>query len=83
MCACYGWFRKGICRACVDKHNGSQVLLFYNNLAAHASNVAKAIFAAGKVFLYYFLSSTIESVKPTKASYSILLQCKTGDLLDP
>ena len=64
------------------KYNCLWVILFCNNLATHISNVIKAIFVASKVFLYYFLSNTLESVQPIDTRYSRSMQYKIEEILD-
>ena len=56
-----------------DKHNGLQVLLYCQNLAAYVNNTIKSIFTASKVFLCYFLPSTTESVQLIDTTYGRLL----------
>ena len=53
-----------------DMHSGLWVLFYCDNLAAHVNSTVKSIFAAGKVFLYYFSSSTTELAKPIGTGYS-------------
>ena len=52
-----------------EKYNSLWLILFCNNLATHISNVFKAIFVAGKLFMYYFLSNIIESSQSIDARH--------------
>ena len=53
-----------------DKHNGLWILLYCDDLTTHVNNTVKSIFAAGKIFLYYFSSSTTELAKLIDTGYS-------------
>lgn len=64
------------------KHNGLWVLLHCDNLSAQVSDIVKAIFAAGKVFVCYFPPNCTESVQPIDAACGRSMRCKIGDLLD-
>ena len=65
-----------------NKHDGLWVLLYCDNLSAHVSEIVKATFAAGKVFLCYFPPNCTESVQPIDAAYGRSMRCQIGNILD-